>query len=99
MKNLILYPALILLIGFASTASADWGCAPQPVVYNYWPAAPAYTYSVASPVVVNSYQVPTPVVVQRPYYVTPAPVYYRAVYRPVWVPGQPVRNMIRRGLP
>ncbi len=97
----------IVLLG-ASVASAGWTYVarapvvygPTPVVANYWPVGPVYTYPapyvVARPVVAA----PAPVVYYRPAPVVygPAPVVYgypyvvRARY---YVPGQPVRNTLR----
>ena len=93
MKRLTAFLVALLLLGFVSTASAGW-CAPNTVTYGYYPVGPVYTYQVASPVVVGS-----PCCSPATSYYAPAPVVYRAYYRPVWVPGQPVRNVIRRALP
>jgi hypothetical protein len=98
MKRILAVLAIVLLT--ASVASAGhrryvvaspvvYG--PTPVVVNYWPAAPVYTY-------------PAPYVVSRPVVYGPAPVVYRpapviytgpVVYGPPFMRGQPVRNVLR----
>jgi len=105
MVKLLTTLAFVLLT--ASVASAACGCGyavaspvvygPTPVVVNY---APAYTYSTYYPYTAYSY--PTSYVVASP--VVAAPVVYPAPYytyygyygRPwLYVPGQPVRNVLR----
>jgi hypothetical protein len=72
-----------------------------PVVAYYAPAAPVVAYSpyvVARPVVapyVVARPVAAPYVVARP---VVAPVYGGVVVRPLFVPGEPVRNAIRATL-
>jgi hypothetical protein len=79
---------------------------PSPVVVQaYYPpvyAAPAPVYAVPAPVVVaRPYLVAAPVVSPLPVAV-PAPVYYGrpvVVHPKVYVPGQPVRNVLRAVTP
>lgn len=107
--------ATVLLLLIATTASAyDYLSPVNPgsVAYttSYWPAGTAYaypTYTVASPVVVESaypyavqrpYYVQRPYIAQRPFVAVPGPVVYPApvyVAPRVFVPGQPVRNVVR----
>jgi hypothetical protein len=97
MKSLI--AALVLVLVVASSASAGWAyVGPAPVVYGYWPSvAPVYSYPYAAP-----YVVARPVYEPAPVYYGPAPVVYGypyAVPARVFVPGQPVRNLLRATLP
>lgn len=99
MKSILTALVIILLLG--SSAYGGWYYGPRAV---YYPAAPAYAYP--APV----YAYPAPVVVQQPYVayapvVAPAPV---VVGPPavvvgargrVYVPGRPVRNVVRAALP
>lgn len=93
MKSIV--AALVLVLVFASSASAAWAyVAPGPMVYTeyYGPTAAAVAYP--APMVVAR-----PVVAMPPVYYAPAPVVYGGypyVLAPrVLVPGQPVRNVLR----
>jgi hypothetical protein len=57
--------------------------------------APVTAYYAPAPV--TTYYAPAPVTTYYAPAVVPAPVYY--AYRPYYVPGQPVRNMLRATFP
>ena len=126
MKSLVVALAVVVLA--ASAASAGWTyvapvVAPAPVVYNYWPVGPVYTYPAPVPYMPAPYMVarpapyrvarPVPYRVARPVMVAPpvyapAPFYAPApvVYAPpyvvrskVFIPGRPIRNIVRAVLP
>ncbi len=100
MKTFVIALAVVLLLG--STVQAGWYVGPVRG-YAYYPAAPAYAY--AAPVVV-----PGPRVVYSPVY---APVYAPAVVAApvvvgppavvvrskVYIPGRPIRNIVRAVVP
>jgi hypothetical protein len=97
MKNLIIATAVVLLFG--STAYGGWYVGPPAGYYAYYPAplvAPA-PYVAYSPVVTYSpawagpVVAPAPVWIGRPVVVGPA--------GRVYVPGRPVRNVIRAVVP
>ncbi len=98
MKRILAALAIVLLTtSIASAAGRRYVVAspvfvgPAPMVANYWPVGPVYTYP--APYVVGRPMVvaPAPVMVGPPAMMVPAPV----VVRPRFVPGQPVRNAIR----
>ena len=93
MRHLVVAIAVLLLLG--STAYGGWYVGPR-VVYAYPPAAPVYAYPapviVAPPRVVYSPIVPAPVVIPAPVWVGPPGV---VVYPRGYVPGRPVRNVLR----
>jgi len=109
MKSVLAAIAVVLLLG--STAYAQWYVGPRAV---YYPAAPVYAYPppvyaypaplytyrvpvmVPSPYVAYSPVAPSPVVVQAPAWVGPPTVVVRSK---VYIPGRPVRNVVRAVLP
>ncbi len=105
MKHVLAAAVIVLLA--SSTALAQWGYAPVVVapaptvtyyaptpVAGYYAPAPVVTYYGPAPV----YAYPRAVVVARPRVVVAAPVWVPApvVVRPrYFVPGEPVRNVLR----
>jgi len=101
MKPLVIAIAIVLLL--SATASAGWYVAPR-VVTAYYPVAPVYAYPapvyVPPPYVVYSPCLPPPVPAAV---VAPAPVWIgppgAVVRSKVYIPGRPVRNVIKAVLP
>lgn len=74
---------------------------PQAPVYAYAPApvvvaAPQIVYAPVAPAVVYRPLVPAPVVAPAPVWVAPPGVIVRSK---VYIPGRPVRNVVRTVLP
>jgi hypothetical protein len=108
MKNLLIAVAAVLLL--SSTAYGGWYVGPT-VGYAYYPGAPVYAYPapvvVAGPQVVYSPVVPgaqvvypplvaAPVLAPRPVWVGPPAVVVRSK---VYIPGRPLRNVVRAVVP
>ena len=97
MRHLVVAIAVLLLLG--STAYGGWYVGPR-VVYAYPPVGPVYAYPppvvVSPPQVVYSPVVPAPMVTPAPVWVGPRGV---VVYPRVFIPGQPVRNVLRAVVP
>jgi hypothetical protein len=98
MKSLAIAVAAVLVLG--SAAYGGWYVGPT-VGYAYYPAAPVYAYPpapvvVAAPRVVYAPVVPAPVVVGSPVWVRPPAVVVRSK---VYIPGRPVRNVVRAVVP
>jgi hypothetical protein len=107
MKSILAAVAVVLLLG--TTAYGQWYAGPRAVYYP----APVYSYPApvyAYPAPYYTYRVP--VVAPYPYYayspVVAAPVYAPAAawYGPgvvvrskVYIPGRPVRNVVRAVVP
>ena len=109
MKSIFAAIAVVLLV--ASASYGAWYVAPAPVATYYAPLygypAPVYAYP-APPVVPAPYAVYSPVLAPRPYMtyapvVAPAPVLVGppavVVRSKVFIPGRPVRNVVRAVLP
>jgi len=111
MKLPVLAVALVLVLG--SVSYAGWYVVP-PAIYGYYPyyaAAPVYAYPppvVAAPQVAYSPVLPAPQVMYAP--VAPAPILAPApvpywygrpvvVRSKVYLPGRPVRNVVRFVVP
>ncbi len=109
MKSLVIAVAAVLLV--SSTAYGGWYVGPT-VGYAYYPAAPVYAYPPA-PVVVSGPQavyapvvtgprvvyapvVPGAVMAAPPVWVGPPAVIVRSK---VYIPGRPVRNVVRAVVP
>jgi hypothetical protein len=96
MKHLAIAVTVLLLLG--STAYGGWYVGPR-AVYAYPSVEPVYAYPppvvVAGPRVVYSPVVPAPVLAPAPAWVGSGVV----VYPRVFVPGQPVRNVLRAVVP
>ena len=105
MKSILAAVVVVLLLG--TTAYGQWYAGPT---VAYYPAAPAYAY----PAPVYAYPAPyytyrAPVVAYYPYaayapvVAAPVSVWYGApgvvVRSKVYIPGRPVRNVIRAVLP
>jgi hypothetical protein len=99
MRNLVIALAVVLLLASTATAFGGWYVGPR-VVYAYPPVAPVYSYP--APVVVSPPQVVYSPVVTGPL-VAPAPVVVgppAVIVGPrFYVPGQPVRNVLRAVAP
>ena len=98
MKNLVMVAAVVLMLG--STAYGGWYVGPT-VGYAYYPAVPVYAYPPApvvvfAPQVVYSPVVPGPILTAAPVWVAPPGVVIRSK---VYIPGRPVRNVIRAVVP
>ena len=87
MKTLLSSLAFVLLLG--ATAQGGWYYGPRAVYY------PAPVYVAPAPVY-PIYAAPVPVYAPAPVLVGPAPVVVRGR---VYVPGRPVRNIVRAALP
>lgn len=88
--------ALVLLLG--ATAHAGWYVGPR-VVHAYYPAAPVYAYPnvvVPAPYVAYAPVMVAPVAVPAGVWVGPPGVVVRGK---VYVPGRPVRNIVRAVVP
>ena len=109
MKNILAAIVVVLLLG--STAYGQWYYGPRAVYYPaatvYAYPAPAYAYPArvytyrvpvvaASPYVAYSPVVPAPVVAPMPVWYGPPGVVVRSK---VYIPGRPVRNVVRAVLP
>ena len=105
MKTILAAVVVVLLLG--STAYGQWYYGPRAV---YYPATPVYAYpapAYAYPAPVYTYRVPmvapSPYVAYAPVIsaplVAPAPVWYGlpgvVVRSKVYIPGRPVRNVVR----
>lgn len=91
MKNLMLAAAVVLMFG--STACGGWYVGPT-AVRAYYPMAPVVVAGprvVYSPMMMGPMMVPAPVWAGRPVVVGPA--------GRVYLPGRPVRNVVRAVLP
>ena len=108
MKNLVTAVAAVLML--SATAYGGWYVGPT-VGYAYYPAAPMYAYPppvvVPDPQVVYSPVMPAPQVVYPPMvagavvtaatmWVAPPAVVVRSK---VYIPGRPVRNVVRAVVP
>jgi hypothetical protein len=97
MRNLVIAVAVVLML--SSTAWAGWYVGPT-VGYAYYPAVPAYVYPapvvVAAPQVVYAPVAPGPVVTAAPVWIGPPGVVVRSK---VYIPGRPLRNVVRAVLP
>ncbi len=104
MKSLAGVAVVLVVLLAGSTVMGDWTyVAPAPtVVHAYYPPGPVYACPapmVASPAHVV-YRVPY--MVYRAPVVVPTTVWYPppvVVYPKVFIPGQPVRNVLRAVLP
>ena len=95
MRNLVVALAVVLLLASTAAAYGGWYVGPR-VVYG----GPVYAYPapvvVAQPQVVYSPVVPAPLVAPVPVWVGPPAV---VVGPRVFIPGRPVRNVIRAVVP
>jgi hypothetical protein len=109
MKNLMIAVAAVLVLN--STAYGGWYVGPT-VGYAYYPPVPVYAYApapavvaapqvvyspvLAAPGVVYAPAVPVPVVTAAPVWVAPPGVVIRSK---VYIPGRPLRNIVRAVVP
>jgi hypothetical protein len=97
MRKFVVAMAVVLLLASTAMAQGGWYIGPRVV---YAPVAPVYAYPapvvVASPQVVYSPIVPAPVIAPAPIVVGPPGV---VIYPRYYIPGQPVRNVLRAVAP
>ncbi len=95
--GIVLLSAAVASAGWTYVVQSPVACGPRPVAVNACSASPVCTYTAYS-YPVYRYPAPTPYVVARPVVYGAAPVVYRVprYARPwLYVPGQPVRNVLR----
>jgi len=100
MNRLIAAATVVVLLLGCSTVFAGWGHVAPVVVQPYYPLGPVYAYP-APVVVARPVIAPAPVVVETPG-VAPVPVWAGppvVIRSKVYIPGRPVRNVLRAVVP